>query len=455
MAGATREERYVGDFPDDFLWGVSSSAYQIEGATQVGGRGESIWDRFVTRPGAVVDGSTGAVATGHYERYREDVGLMRELGARVYRFSVSWPRWLPSGRGRPAPAGVDFYERLVDSLLAAGIEPWICLYHWDLPQALQDRGGWTSRDCADYFADYAAAVAGRLGDRVRTFLMLNEPNVHALLGHLTGQHAPGVSDLSAYLAAIHHQNLAVGKGIARLRALDAGFRLGSVVSLQPVLPAAEPGTEPREEDVAAASLADAAYNRASLDPLLLGRYPAAMAGFFEALLRAGDEETMRQRVDLLGVNHYTLQRVRLGRGPLGLELVPPGAGTEATQMGWRVAPEALTRTLLELKSAYGNPPVVITENGAAYEDPPVRNGTVDDASRVAYFARYIRGVAAALEAGCDVRGYLAWTLVENFEWGDGFTRRFGCVALDRETLERTPKASFHYLRRVFGSGALG
>jgi len=444
----------LGDFPEHFLWGVSSSAYQIEGAIDAGGKGESIWDRFVTRPGAVVDGSTGAVATGHHERYLEDVELMRELGARVYRFSVSWTRWLPSGRGRLAPAGVDFYERLVDSLLAAGIEPWVCLYHWDLPQALQDRGGWASRDCAHYFADYASVVAGRLGDRVRTFLMLNEPNVHALLGHLTGQHAPGVSDLSAYLAAIHHQNLAAGMGMERLRALDAGFRLGSAVSLQPIFPAAEPGSEPREEDAAAARMADAAYNRASLDPLLLGTYPAAMAGFFEALMRPGDEETMRQRVDFLGVNHYTLQRVRVGDGPLGLELVPPGPATETTQMGWRVAPDALTRTLLELKSAYGNPPVVITENGAAYPDPPVRNAAVDDPLRVAYFARYLRAMKGALEAGCDVRGYLAWTLVDNFEWGDGFTRRFGCVALDRETLERTPKASFYYLRRVFGSGVL-
>ncbi len=444
----------MSDFPDDFLWGVSSSAYQVEGAIDVGGKGESIWDRFVTRPGAVVDGSSGAVATGHYERYPEDIELMRELGARVYRFSVSWSRWLPSGRGREAAAGIDFYERLVDSLLTAGIEPWACLYHWDLPQELQDRGGWASRDCADYFADYAEKVAGRLGDRVRTYLMLNEPNVHALLGYLTGHHAPGVSDLSAYLAAVHHQNMAVGMGISRLRAVDAGFRLGTAVSLQPIEPATSPGTEPRDEDVAAASLADAAYNRASLDPLLLGAYPASMGDFFEALLLPGDEQAMRQRVDFVGVNHYTVQRVRVGGGPLGLELVPPEPGTETTQMGWQVAPQALTRTLMELKNDYGNPPVVITENGAAYPDPPVRNGLVNDPLRVDYFARYLRAVADALAAGCDVRGYLAWTLVDNFEWTDGFTRRFGSVALDRQTLERTPKTSFDYLQRVFRNGVL-
>ncbi len=441
-------------FPDDFLWGISTSAYQIEGAAAAGGKGESIWDRFVTREGAIVDGSSGAVATNHYYRYPEDVALMRELGARVYRFSVSWPRWLPEGRGAHSRGGLEFYDRLVDTVLAAGIEPWVCLYHWDLPQALQERGGWQSRDTAYYFADYAERVARHLGDRVRTFLMLNEPNVHALLGHLVGMHAPGVSDLGAYLAAVHHQNLAVGGGIARLRDLDAGLRLGTVVSLQPTLPVGPGGADPREEDVAAAALADAAYNRANLDPLLLGRYPEPLEGFLGDLLRAGDTELLRQRVDVLGVNHYTLQRVRAGEGPLGIEIVPPEAGVEETQMGWRVAPTALERTLLRLKEEYGNPAVVVTENGAAYPDVHGPDGKVNDRARISYFSRYLRAVAAARDAGCDVRGYLAWTLVDNFEWASGYTRKFGVVALDRETLQRTPKASFDYLRRVFAGGDL-
>lgn len=443
-------------FPDDFLWGVSTSAYQIEGASAAGGKGESIWDRFVRRPGAIVDGSTGDVATDHLARYQEDVELLRRLGARVYRFSVSWPRWFPTGRGRAAPAGAAFYDRLVDELLEAGIEPWVCLYHWDLPQALQDLGGWGQRDCAHYFADYAGAVARRLGDRVRTFFMLNEPNAHALLGHLVGMHAPGASDLATYLAAVHHQNLAVGLGVARLRTEEVGLRLGTIVQLQPVEAPHGPGG-PREEDVAAAGLADAAYNRCSLDPLLLGRYPESVAGFFEPVARSGDDALVQQPIDVLGVNHYTLERVRAGGGPLGLEIVPPGPGEEVTLSGWRVAPHALERVLLDLRDSYGNPTVVITENGAAYGAAHAAGAAgsgAADRRRIDYFSRYLRAVADAIAAGCDVRGYLAWTLVDNFEWADGYTRPFGVVALDRATLRRTPKASFAYLRRVFGGGGL-
>lgn len=442
------------DFPPDFLWGISTSAYQIEGASTVGGKGESIWDRFTSRPGVIADGSTGAVATGHYELYEKDVALMRELGARVYRFSVAWSRWLPRGSGAAAKAGVGFYERLVDALLAAGIEPWVCLYHWDLPQVLQERGGWAWRDCAYYFADYAERVAERLGDRVNSFLMLNEPNVHALLGYLTGTHAPGVSDLGSYLAAVHHQNLAVSLGIERLRSLDPHWRLGTVVSLQPVSAGWPTGARaPREEDVAAAALADAAYNRANLDPLLLGTYPAPVAGFFEHLVREGEPATLRQPIDLLGINHYTSQRVRAGSGPLGLELMPVPTGTPATLMGWAVAPDALRDTLVRLRDEYGNPPVVVTENGAAYRDVPTAGGVVDHERR-SYFERYLTATLGAIAEGCDVRGYLAWTLVDNFEWADGFTRPFGVVSLDRRTLARTPKASFDYLQGVFAGGPL-
>jgi len=441
----------VSELPDDFAWGVSTSAYQIEGASAAGGKGESIWDRFVRRPGAVVDGTTGDVATDHYSRHGEDVALLRRLGARVYRFSVSWPRWFPDGRGRAARAGVEFYDRLVDELLGAGIEPWVCLYHWDLPQALQELGGWGERDTAHHFADYAEAVARLLGDRVGTFFMLNEPNAHALLGHLAGVHAPGLSDLSTYLAAIHHQNLAVGLGVERLRGARPGLRLGSIVQLQPI-EAADAGGGPTEEDAAAAALADAVYNRCNLDPLLRGGYPEPVAGFFEPLVRSGDEEAMHPGIDLLGVNHYTVERVRAGSGPLGIEIVPPGRGEEVTGAGWRVAPGALERVLLELRDAYGNPAVVVTENGAAYPDQGP--GARADERRISYLSRYLRAVAAAASAGCDVRGYLAWTLVDNFEWSEGFTRPFGVVALDHRTLKREPRASFDYLTRVFAGGSL-
>lgn len=438
------------DFPSDFTWGVSTAAYQIEGAAAAGGKGESIWDRFVRLPGRVVDGSTGDVATDHVRRYRQDVASMAELGVSAYRFSVSWPRVLPSGRGRPAPAGLDFYDRLVDALLEHDIAPWVCLYHWDLPQALQDAGGWTGRDVVHAFADYAEIVAERLGDRVSTFLMLNEPNVHALLGHLTGEHAPGTSDMGAFFSAVHHQNLATGEAIRRLRASSPAWRLGTVLNLQPIV-AADEG----EEHEAAVALADAAFHRASLDPLLLGSYPDVVVPFLAPLLRDGDLATIHQEIDVLGVNHYTRLRVRAdAASPAGLALVPPPEGAEVTAMGWEVAPEAFRAQLIELKERYGNPPVVVTENGAAYADAAPVGGRVEDPRRVRYLMRYLRALASALEAGCDVRGYFVWTLVDNFEWAYGFSRRFGLVHLDLDTLARTPKRSFEAYREVIRANAV-
>lgn len=436
------------EFPPGFVWGVSTSAYQIEGAPGVGGKGESIWDRFTHQAGHVRDGSTGDVATGHHERYAQDVDLMAELGVGAYRFSLSWPRLMPEGRGRLASAGFDFYDRVLDRLAAAGIEPWACLYHWDLPQALQEKGGWTERDVAYWYADYAQVVAERFGDRVPVFLMLNEPNVHALLGHLAGLHAPGLRGLADYLAAVHHQNLAVGEGLMRLRELGS-WRLGTVVNLQPI----EPATG-SEDDVAAAGLADEAYNRASLDPLMLGTYPPHLAPLVEAVMRTGDDQVMKQPVDFLGVNHYTVQRVAAGDGPIGLQVVTAKPGVETTAMGWQVAPEALVRQLAEVRERYGNPPVVITENGAAFDDPEPRAGRVADPARTEYLRRYLRAVQEALAAGSDVRGYFVWTLVDNFEWADGFSRRFGLVHLDRLSLTRTPKDSFRFYQGVIASGSV-
>lgn len=448
------------DFSSDFVWGVSTSAYQIEGAHTAGGRGESIWDRFSHTPGRIADGSTGDVAIDHYNRLDEDVDLLAQLGSGAidgssaqgsrfaYRFSLSWPRLMPEGRGRVAKAGVDFYDRLLDRLAAAGVSPWVCLYHWDLPQALQDRGGWTNRDMAFWFADYAEFVAASFGDRVGTFLMLNEPNVHALLGHMTAIHAPGLEGMGNYLAAVHHQNLAVGQGLLRLREMGA-WKLGTVVNLQPIVPATD-----GEDDVAAASLADQAFNRANLDPLLLGEYPQGLAMLLEMQLRSGDLEIAKQPVDFVGVNHYAVQRVAAGHGPIGVQLLPAPAGAEVTGMGWSVDPQAFTRQLLKLKECYGNPPVVITENGAAFTDPRPVNGRVADRARTDYLRRYIQAMAEAIQAGCNVRGYFVWTLVDNFEWADGFSKRFGLVHLDLETLKRTPKDSFRFYQQLIASNSV-
>lgn len=436
------------ELPTGFVWGVSTSAFQIEGGTTAGGRGESIWDRFARQAGRVAGEASGEVATDHYHRFPEDVALLAELGVGAYRFSLSWPRLLPTGRGARAAEGFDFYDRLLDELLAARIRPWVCLYHWDLPQALQELGGWSNRDLPLWFADYAEAAAERFGDRVEAFFMLNEPNVHALLGHLAGVHAPGITDLSRYLAAIHHQNLAVGDGIRRLREMGE-WQLGTIVSLQGIEPAS-----PCEDDLAAAALAEEAFHRASLEPLLLGSYPEAVAGLMEPLVQSGDLERAAQPIDLLGVNHYTVQRVAAGEGPIGIRIGAPVEGEERTAMGWPVAPEALTSRLVELKERYGEVALVVTENGAAFPDPPPAGGRVSDPQRVSYLRRYLAAVAAALEAGCDVRGYFVWTLVDNFEWAEGYTKRFGIVHLDAETLERTPKESFDFYRQVVTSNAV-
>lgn len=433
--------------PPGFVWGVSTSAYQIEGAVTAGGRGESIWDRFAAGKGRVSDGSDGTMAGDHYHRWEEDLDLLAELGVGAYRFSIAWPRIQPQGRGRPLDGGFDLYDRLLDGLQARGISAWTCLYHWDLPQALQERGGWTNRDVAYYFADYAGIAADLIGDRCEQMMLLNEPNVHAVMGHLLGIHAPGLADLESFLAAIHHQNLATGLGVERLREITPSTSLGTILNLQPVV-AALPG----EDHEAAAGLADAAYNRAVLDPLLRGRYPEALEGLLEPHLQAGDLEQISRRIDLLGVNHYTLLRVAADpQAPAGLSLQGAPAGSRVTAMGWEVAPEALYRQLVELKQEYGNPPVVITENGAAFHDRPSASGRVEDLERAAYLASYTEAVARACAAGCDVRGYFAWTLVDNFEWSHGFDRRFGLVHLDRETLKRTPKRSFEIFRDIVSS----
>ena len=436
-------------FPSEFTWGVSTAAYQIEGA--VGdGKGLSIWDTFAHVPGRIVDGSNGDDACDHLARLDEDLDLMARLGVGAYRFSTAWTRLFPDGSGRLRRAGLDPYERLVDGLLARGIEPWLCLYHWDLPQALQDRGGWAARDTVHYFVDYAAAVAEHLGDRVRHLLMLNEPNVHAVLGHLLGVHAPGVSDPAAFAAALHHQNLAAGAGLARLRDVDAAFTLGTIVNLQPVLPA-----EDGEEHERAAALLDAVWNRTTLDPLLLGSYPEAAAWLLDGIADPDDIRLIQQPIDVLGVNFYSRAWVRASEASLvGLEQVDPPAGAETTAMGWEVAPDALVGQLAELRDRYGNPPVVITENGAAFQDVPDAEGRVEDEARARYLVRHLRALQAALEAGCDVRGYFAWTLVDNFEWAEGFSKRFGLVHLDRATQSRTPKRSFDVYRSIVRGATL-
>jgi beta-glucosidase len=438
MNADTSEDRA---FPSDFVWGASTASYQIEGAVDVDGRGPSIWDVFSHTPGRVKGGDTGDVACDHYHRWTEDIEWLARGGFNAYRFSTAWARILPGGTGAIEPRGLGFYDRLVDGLLARGITPWLCLYHWDLPQALQDKGGWANRGIADAFAAYARVVAARLGDRVKHWAMFNEPNVHALFGYGTGSHAPGVAGMANFLAAIHHQNLAQGRALAALRAEHADLRLGTVVNISPVRPVSA-----READRRAAERFDAFWNGAFLDPLFKGSYPAAVAAEFAPLVAADDLRTIQQPVDFFGLNYYAPTYIADAPGNLfGAWFGAAPEGTRVTAMGWPVMPDGLTETLLRLRDDYGNPQVYVTENGACYDDPVATDGTVHDDDRVAYLREHLAAARAALAAGAALRGYFVWSLLDNFEWTEGYSRRFGVIRVDYATQKRTAKASFAFL----------
>jgi len=439
------------NFPHGFLFGASTASYQIEGAVGEDGRGPSIWDKFTHATDRIAGGDTGDVACDHYHRYPADIALMRELGLGAYRLSTSWSRILPEGRGAVNAKGLEFYERLVDAVLAADIEPWICLYHWDLPQALEDRGGWQNRDSARWFADYALVVARRLGDRVRHLATFNEPGVATFKGYGDGEHAPGISGRAAALKAVHSMNLAHGLGLQAMRSERADLMLGNIHNLQPVEPASA-----RDDDRAAAEMLDAMSNGAFPDAQILGRYPAPLAGEMETLIQPGDFDIIRQKQDYFAFNHYTRLRVRHDPDhPFHVAEVPPEPDREITEMGWEIAPEAFLATMLDAKQRYaGDLPIYITENGAAFPDLVTRHGKIHDRERIEYLRLYLGAVLDAIAAGVDVRGYFVWSLLDNFEWGLGFSRRFGLVHVDYATLERRPKDSFHFYAELAKGAAL-
>lgn len=428
-------------FPADFVWGAATAAYQIEGAVDEGGRGESIWDRFCATPGKVRNGDSGAIACDFYHRYPEDVALMRELGLAAFRFSIAWPRILPNGRGRASQAGLDFYDRLVDELLENGIEPFPTLYHWDLPQTLEDEGGWTSRTVVEAFLEYADVVAARLGDRVGHWMTLNEPWVAAWLGYGWGWHAPGRASEADALAASHHLLLAHGEAVDVLRRRSPGAQVGIALSLAHVDPASD-----EKADARAAREFDGQLNRWYLDPLFRGAYPSDMLERFEGNLPPtvdGDLRAVAAPLDFIGVNYYTRFVVRAS--PNGDGPVPVG-NSEAphTEMGWEVYPQGLFQLLARLHHEYEVPAVHITENGAAYGDLRGHDGEVRDPERQAYISEHLAAVARAVDEGVPVRGYFVWSLLDNFEWSHGYSKRFGLVFIDYPTLERVPKASFRW-----------
>lgn len=438
--------------PVGFFLGTATSAYQIEGGACVDGRGRSIWDTFCAQEGRIADASSGEVAVDHYTRWREDLALMAALGMHAYRFSVAWPRVLPDGDGPVEARGLAFYRRLVDALVAEGITPVVTLYHWDLPQALQDRGGWQSRATVDAFVRYATIVQDALGDAVEVWTTINEPWCAAFLGHASGVHAPGLTDPGAAFTAAHHLLLAHGEAVAAMRSKASGdHRFGIVPNLVPVRAASD---EP--DDARASGMVDLLQNRSWLDALLLGRYPEELCELHRSFgvasaVRDGDLELISQPLDVLGINYYHRHRVRAAGSDTADSAFPGADGvmvppdTPTTAMGWGIEPHGLRDLLLRLDAQWPVPPLLICENGAAFDDADVdEHGRVRDVDRIDYLAGHIAAVAEAIDAGVDVRGYLAWTLLDNFEWAYGYTRRFGLVSVDPLTLRRTPKASAHW-----------
>lgn len=446
-------------FPSTFLWGTATSSYQIEGAAREDGRGESIWDRFSHTPGKIEDGSTGDVACDHYHRWQDDIALMKGLGMQAYRFSVAWPRILPEGRGRINQAGLDFYSRLVDGLLDAGITPFATLYHWDLPQALQDRGGWPARATAEAFVEYADVVSQALGDRVKHWITHNEPWCASILSYQIGEHAPGLHNWPAALSAAHHLLLSHGWAVPVLRRNSPGAEVGITLNFTPATPASQ-----RPEDIEACSQFDGYFNRWFIDPVYRGTYPQDMVEAYTerghlpagglSFVRGGDMEAIATPTDFLGVNYYT--RAVIGATEQGRSEpeVAEMFNVERTEMGWEVYPEGIYDLLVRLHNEYRPARLYVTENGASYSDGPGNDGQVMDERRQRYLRDHFAACKRAIDEGVPLAGFFVWSLMDNFEWAKGYTQRFGIVWVDYETQQRLPKKSALWYSRVIADNVV-
>ena len=445
-------------FPEGYIWGAATSSQQIEGATGEGGRGESIWDRFAAESGKIEDGSNSDIACDHFHRWREDIELMKWLGLGAYRFSIAWPRIIPTGTGRVNPAGLDFYDSLVDGLLEAGIEPFPTLYHWDLPQVLQDKGGWAARDTAEAFVEYSAVVTRRLGDRVKRWVTHNEPWCIATLGHEEGHHAPGHLDPPEGLRVAHHLLLSHGWAVEAIRREVAGAEVGIVHNYCPSYPATD-----SEGDRDAARWFDGFFNRWYLDPVCKGTYPAdavadrVAAGHLEGpdmpFVKDGDMAAISTPLEFLGINYYSRNVMKAGPDgkPADAKTVPE---EELTDMGWEVYPEGLYDSLMRVHNEYGPRKIYIAENGAAYDYPVDAEGRIADTKRITYLREHFLATRRAIADGAPVAGHFVWSLMDNFEWGFGYTKRFGLFGVDFETQQRIPKDSAHWYREVTATNAV-
>ena len=432
-------DKKILQFPKDFVWGAATASYQIEGAWNEDEKGESIWDRFSHTPGKVQDGDTGDMACDHYHRWEDDLKMIKQLGLKAYRFSTAWPRVLPSGTGTVSEAGLDFYSKLVDGLLKLDIEPYITLYHWDLPQALQDKGGWPARDIVDAFVEYADLVSRVLGDRVKNWITFNEPWVSAFVGYYYGAHAPGHKSQHEALAAAHHLLLSHGNAVPVIRRNSPGSNVGITLNLTPQVPAS-----PSVADRDAANWVDGHINRWFLDPLVGRGYPQDMVNAYGdemAFVQAGDMETLSVPVDFIGINYYHRSVVRSEKVSEAENAPQTVFSGDVTEMGWEVHPESLYKMLGRLYFDYDFPVIHITENGAAYVDEVSADGEVHDPKRMSYYVRHLEQVHRAIEAGIPVKGYFAWSLMDNFEWAYGYSKRFGLVYVDYQTQQRIMKDS--------------
>lgn len=446
------------EFPADFLWGVATSSHQIEGAAHADGRTESIWDRFAATPGKIADGSNASVACDHYHLWRDDIERLKWLGVKSYRFSIAWSRVLPEGTGRVNEKGLDFYEDLIDGLLDAGIEPYVTLYHWDLPQVLQDRGGWVNRDVCSAFVEYAGAVADRVGDRVRYWATHNEPWCVATLGYELGEHAPGLRRPADSLRAAHHVMLSHGMAVPEIRRRSPGSEVGIVLNLVPAYPHSDSAA-----DRDAARWLDGFFNRWYLDPIFRGEYPEDVIadrvslGHLESevlpFVRDGDLDIISGPIDCLGVNYYsrTVAKAIASGAPKAVRVAPE---EELTDMGWEVYPRGLEDLLVRVSDEYDPPKLYIAENGAAYAVGPDETGRVPDSRRVRFLAEHLEACARAVARGATLNGYFVWSLLDNFEWAHGFSKRFGLFFVDFETQRRIPKDSAHWYRGVVGSNQI-
>lgn len=433
----------------NFVWGCATSSYQIEGAWDADGKGPSIWDTFTHQKGNIKNDDTGDVACDHYNRYKEDCKLIAGLGVDAYRFSVAWPRILPEGTGQVNQAGLDFYDRLVDELLDSGVTPWVTFYHWDLPQALEDKGGWVNRDIVSWFQEYADLFANHFKGRINNYVILNEPSVTSNHGYNTGIFAPGHKDKQEWLHATHNQNLVNGQIIKDLRQIDENIKAGSTYTIFSV----HPQNPDSADDILAAKTIDAAWTRNFIDPAFLGTYPELFKDDFAPLIQDGDMELIQERPDFIGINHYAPYKAFKDENSVyGATFTDQAEeGQEKNDFGWPIVPEDFKNVLVDLRDNYGNPAVNVLENGICDNAPKDSDGNVNDDMRVSYYSRYIEQMNEAIDEGCNVTGYFAWSFMDNFEWAAGYGMRFGLVHMDYETLERTPKKSYHWYKNMIST----